>query len=563
MPYRAKKEKVQVEAADEGIVVDMVRQFADPYAFTRELVQNGIDAGASRLEVRARYTERGAAVFSVADDGEGMTREIIEGPLLTLFNSAKDEDDSKIGKYGVGFVSVFALAPDEVTVESWRPGQSWLLRLYPDHSYELEKISPPAVFGKAPGAKRSGTIVSLSKRMDATTFAEQARGVRASLDRWCRHARLPIAWVMQRHGVAAEHRERAIRAFEVPSPAVLKAELEGGRYVIGPAAGSEYLDAEDEAKSFAGFYNRGLTLFETRDAPAPKLRGIRFKVDDAALQHTLSRDNVRHDAAYERVIRTVIDLKNDHLPKHLIGELRSAAAEREKGGVRYASLLAAACRGRPYISWSDIAVPLTNPIADSDLGEAGQLASFPGILWAHSRSKITTALARRHRPVVHAVHADVPGLLGQMLDKPYPRVDQVFLLLEERNAKNPRERDLLEHLTRALLHAGEDLSKIRWATAVGSTPLRMLVGVEDEGKQHLVDADLHPRWRRRIGTLPTLLLVDRHPAVRAALGLAKTQPGAAGELLARYALVEDRGELSRKQNDALLEASGARLEAEL
>src|SRR5688572_1440352 len=152
-PYRAHRDSApQPAAPTTGLVADMVRQFADPYAFLRELVQNGIDAGARSIEVRVERSLDAVITISVTDDGSGMTPEVIQGPLLTLFESSKEGDTSKIGKYGVGFVSVFALEPDEVQVITWRDGGSWLVRLLKDHSYELTETGP---------REGSGTTVAL------------------------------------------------------------------------------------------------------------------------------------------------------------------------------------------------------------------------------------------------------------------------------------------------------------------------------------------------------------------------------------------------------------------
>src|SRR6185503_21269278 len=104
-PYRSRREDKPVSAPTTGLVADMVRQFADPYAFLRELVQNGIDAGASAIDVRIERESSDLTSTTVADDGCGMTLEVLEGPLLTLFSSTKEGDLSKIGKYGVGFIS--------------------------------------------------------------------------------------------------------------------------------------------------------------------------------------------------------------------------------------------------------------------------------------------------------------------------------------------------------------------------------------------------------------------------------------------------------------------------
>ena len=42
---------------DQGIVGDVIAQFADPLAFYRELVQNAIDAGSPSVEIRIGYDE--------------------------------------------------------------------------------------------------------------------------------------------------------------------------------------------------------------------------------------------------------------------------------------------------------------------------------------------------------------------------------------------------------------------------------------------------------------------------------------------------------------------------
>lgn len=551
MPYRARKEKVQVEAAREGLVADMVRQFADPYAFVRELVQNGIDAGSSALEVRAQYTRDGQAIFSVEDDGLGMTREIIEGPLLTLFNSEKDGDDTKIGKYGVGFVSVFALEPEQVVVETWRAdGESWLCRLYPDHSFDLEQAPPPR------GVAASGTRVSLHKAVDGDTFQEHLRGVGASLKRWCRHARIPIHWTVERDD--ASHRERADTPLDLVAPVKVEAELDGARYVVGPGAGSRLLEEQAAAATFAGFYNRGLTLYETSSPPRGRLAGIRFKVDDAALQHTLSRDNVRHDAAYERVLEHVEDLVGGPLRTKLIETLAGAAeavARGEGDALHYTAVLEAACNWR-HLPRGAIRLPLTDRFHDAWTMSLAELRSEDLICFSDDKSRLTSAVTKHGRPVIRAVHPQLPEIVT---GHPFERVDNVYLLVEQRKVKGA-ERNLLRHTRRALERAGLVITKLGMA-GTGARPARAMVGVTSRGKIHLVQAETHPRWRRRLGPLPRLLLLDAHPAVKAAVRLAKRDAGAAGELLARYVLVEDRGELGKSESDALLAASAERLEA--
>ena len=100
----------------------LVAQFSQRGAFVRELIQNSIDAGAGRVDMRV--VEVGDHVeVTLADDGEGMDRETIEDRLLVLFASGKEDDATKIGKFGVGFVSLFAVAPTEVVIDTARHGE--------------------------------------------------------------------------------------------------------------------------------------------------------------------------------------------------------------------------------------------------------------------------------------------------------------------------------------------------------------------------------------------------------------------------------------------------------
>jgi hypothetical protein len=104
----------------------LVHQFADPWAFLRELIQNAIDAGSGQIEVRIDHDEaRGTMTIEVVDSGEGMTREIIDTRLTRLFSSTKEGDYTKIGRFGIGFVSVFALDPEIVCVDTGRAGEYW------------------------------------------------------------------------------------------------------------------------------------------------------------------------------------------------------------------------------------------------------------------------------------------------------------------------------------------------------------------------------------------------------------------------------------------------------
>ena len=153
----------------------MVRQFADAYAFLRELVQNSIDAGASKIEVTLIRDMDGEVRTSVGDDGTGMTPTVIQSALLTLFSSSKEEDTTKIGKYGVGFVSVLAIEPLTVLVDTWRAEGAWRVRLATDHDYVIEELEPRA---------GHGTTVTLLHEMESSDFDVHALKAREALTLW-------------------------------------------------------------------------------------------------------------------------------------------------------------------------------------------------------------------------------------------------------------------------------------------------------------------------------------------------------------------------------------------
>ena len=152
----------------------LVHQFADRWAFLRELVQNAIDAGTAEIDVRIDHDPtRGQMTIEVADHGEGMNREIIDTKLTRLFSSSKEGDYTKIGRFGIGFVSVFALDPDLVCVDTGRAGEWWRVLFRRDRTFERIRLHHPV----------EGTTVRLYKTAD--DFEPQLLGaqVQARLDR--------------------------------------------------------------------------------------------------------------------------------------------------------------------------------------------------------------------------------------------------------------------------------------------------------------------------------------------------------------------------------------------
>lgn len=291
------RESPKAASAVPSIVKDLVDQFDRPLDFFRELIQNAIDAGSNRIDVSFEH-EGEKTVIRIEDDGEGMDEYIIDNFLLVLFRSTKEEDFTKIGKFGIGFVSVFAPRPDLVRVWTAKNGESWRLD-FPDYRrYEKYKLSKP----------REGTLVELYKRQPKGQAETMAKDARDTIRYWCRHADCRIYF--SAFGAAPE---LLSEPFGLPGSS-LRYEEEGTVVELAFTA---------DEKPFYGFYNRGLTLLEGKDGHHP---GVSFKAKSRYLEHTLTRDNVMKDENYEKLMAIIERLVKEELPPRLTEELGKAAA---------------------------------------------------------------------------------------------------------------------------------------------------------------------------------------------------------------------------------------------
>ncbi len=267
-------------AASNDLVDELVHQFSDPYAFFRELIQNSIDAGSSRIEVTLSYRparDFGTAIACVQDWGEGMNRRIIEDYLLTKFRSSKENDRTKIGKYGIGFVSIFALDPEAVAVDTGRDGESWRVLFKRDRTYELLRSSEPF----------EGTRIVLHKRLIADQFDVLVQKSREAVTRWCRHSEVDVMFAAGTSDGKAPRAPVTVREeVKVDAPYQVEHQEEGLHVVVGPSR---------VEPAVSGFYNRGLTLLET---PEPLISGVAKKVVSRTLEYTLTRDNVLRNEAF-------------------------------------------------------------------------------------------------------------------------------------------------------------------------------------------------------------------------------------------------------------------------
>ena len=90
----------------------------------KELVSNGLDAGANRIEVIYDLKVR---TLVVRDNGKGRSPEDFQRDLMNVGNSSKRGDKNKIGRYGIGMMSPLGKC-SRFTFTSWdgRKDQSYI-----------------------------------------------------------------------------------------------------------------------------------------------------------------------------------------------------------------------------------------------------------------------------------------------------------------------------------------------------------------------------------------------------------------------------------------------------
>ncbi len=302
-----------------GLIDNLVTQFSSAFDCMRELVQNSIDSGSPRVEVWTEFQGNedhlGTIRLVVEDIGEGMDEGIIDGQLTQLFASSKENDLTKIGKFGIGFVSVFAINPQAVLVHTGRSGEYWEVLFHEDRTFTKTRIEQPV----------EGTTVTVFLAGDYHRYLEVVRDTERSLRRWCAHARIEIDFEDRTPPPGASPEViRINQPFgDLDADCVVEHADEGTQIVCGYSVDPTF-----------GFYNSGLTLAfahagEDVFAPAvaERMRQVSVKVDSRYLEHTLSRDTVMRDANWARVCATILEVRDTQLPQRLLGELEAVVAE--------------------------------------------------------------------------------------------------------------------------------------------------------------------------------------------------------------------------------------------
>ena len=394
----------------ETVLQDLVNQFSDPMSFLRELIQNSIDAGSGEIDIRVEFSPdassgTGLMTVFIEDFGEGMNREIIETKLTRLFSSGKDDDYTKIGRFGIGFVSIFAIEPQAVCVDTGRGGEYWRVLFKQDRTFDLIRLDQPL----------EGTQIRIFKQMTASqveTFRQRTREV---VSYWCKHVHVPIY----------VEGEQINQAFDLDSDCKILFEEEGTRAVMGFVT---------ESRAPYGFYNRGLTLKEGDESEWPY---VALKIDSRYLEHTLTRDQVLKDRHYHKAHRLLETMATEQLPEQLLTLLEGRARAKRGADPEYDALLWHLVRWSK--GWGELEgnrrerreiIPTlyAQPVSVHECARRHKKGEF---LITPTRTHLTDALQNSHlivQAIPSTVNDPIFALLFDYLGGRPPIVDDVWVL---------------------------------------------------------------------------------------------------------------------------------------
>lgn len=545
---------------------NLINQFARPLDFLRELVQNSIDAGSPRVEVRIeRHSDPAngqlaVLAIHVEDWGEGMDERIIDSQLTRLFASTKEDDLTKIGKFGIGFTSIFAIQPEAVILRTGRHGESWELFFHPDRSFEKVRLDDPV----------AGTRVSLFKRLPAADVPSFVRECEWILGFWCEHSDTLIQFLDLTDGGPTAQADGAdpFAAFDLPAmpnapnapnapaapsqvnrPLDLDADLvvrhqdQGVQVVVGLSPRPRF-----------GFYNGGLTLVQSQQEEvlgtfAPRSRHLSFKIKYDRLEHTLTRDNVLQDRNWTLAMETLLSA-NEKLELELLAALEKAVQTEGPLGHLH-RYFAAACRS----SALHVRLPQgrSAAILRDHQGRPVSLAQLERSYQDHGAVLLVPASPELRAALEEAeilLFEDDPDL-REVLDATWRTpffalrlsrrrvvsADQIYLLPQSVPSASlrARERDLLAAVSALLAEATGDGVELRLSELAGGDEATLVLeGAADQRIFRRTGG--HFRWLPPLFRARRVLIDRAHPSFQARLILAGEQPRAAALALTHLVL---------------------------
>ena len=282
-----------IQADPSHLVESIRRQFANPLEYVRELIANGLDAGATGIRVRGRWLEGEKYPLQIffEDDGKGMGRAEVER-YLTVFDSFKDGDGATVGRHGVGKLSPWADSHlGTYTVDTCDSKERTFLHMESVHQGVM-RVYPA-------GDRPPGTTVTLAWRgRDAEELAFRMERVTKVAEEYCRYAGKPIRIEYRNHllcqeeSVAITHTPDGdgwvpLESVEIPGGKVkLWYRLGGGPWGVFFYQGGIRLCSDNSALSI------------TNGTGGWEFPGLQLMADSQAFDVPISRNAVKRNEPY-------------------------------------------------------------------------------------------------------------------------------------------------------------------------------------------------------------------------------------------------------------------------
>lgn len=499
----------------EEVFENLVDQFSDPFTFYRELIQNAMDAGSNQVDVFCEYDEQAERVtVTVADSGEGMSEKVIDEQLTRLFSSTKENDMTKIGKFGIGFVSIFAIQPECVILDTGRDGSFWRVVFPGTTSYLLYRLKNPV----------EGTSIRLFKRLPTVAWPEFLRRSEETISYWCGYSETQVSF----------NGQLLNKELAVDSPCSAEVSGPGTRAVVGMSA---------EPLPEYGMYNHGLTLKQGREGLLP---GLTFRIKSNYLEHTLTRDNVIVDANYHKAMAILNGAAENQLVEVFLAKLSALQRRLPEGLEELESLLQAAQ------AWLRARPKLVNRLANRPMLPTHHHGLVPlsllkskgflegAIYYDLVSGPVTEALAREDLPVLWGRAAT--GVVELFSARSFYQANQVVACPQSLDKSQlPGDWNRVEESMREYLRLGENrLSGVHLADFDynGSCVQGLPCLAESKAGQatRLFQRGI---WRNLTIYPGRLLLNHRHPLVLQALEKHREFPEICAYALSKAALLQD------------------------
>lgn len=342
MPTQSSAEKHSFQAEVQQLLDIVVHSlYTDREIFVRELVSNASDAleklrhtqitekeifdDKLPLEITLS-TDENANTITIQDFGVGMNREELVENLGTIAHSGSraflkaiteggQQNANLIGKFGVGFYSVFMVAKRvRVYTRCWRPGaKGYCWTSEGQGTYEIEEVE----------GQRRGTKVIVELRDDMKEFAKADR-IRRILERYSSFVQFPILlngeqtnkiqalWLRNKNEVKEEEYEEFYKffcnAFDKP------------RYRLHFSADAPlaihcllFAPQENQEKFGLGRTEPGVALYcrkilidsHPKDLLPEWLRFLKGVIDSEDLPLNISRETMQDSALVQKLNRLI------------------------------------------------------------------------------------------------------------------------------------------------------------------------------------------------------------------------------------------------------------------